>query len=312
MPPRAAAAAAVAPAAAMVLPPAAAEMAALAARVAASEAREAVHAAAVAAETALLTAAIAELRGENKRQREEFEGNMGAVMADNADKAGLIADLQDAQGIAAMSAAQNLIPSDVEFLGKRLQLAKDIFPLLRVAACALNKNVPDIERAKKQLIKAYMLTNNSLAGAEYAKEAKGGKPYAFTEHYYSLARPNALREPPDDWVPDEALVKYAEHKKSAEKTVEAETAREAAAKGGRTPFVPGGSGGGGGHPGKAKFGHGRGGGGGGQQQQQQQQQQQPGGKHARFEEPEGKGFGGGGGGRFNGGGRFFNGGGKAN
>ena len=310
----AATAAAAATTAAAVVPPlTAAGLANLAARVAANEAREtareAAHAAELGATTAQFTAAIAELRAEHKRTRDELEGNMGVLMAENADKSVLIDDLQDAQGIAEMSAAKNLLPGDIEFFGKRMQLAKDIFPMLRVAACALNKNVPDVRRAKRQLIKAYMLTNNLLAGAEYAKEAKGGKPFSFTEHYYSLARSNALREPPDDWVPDEALVKYVEHRKSAEKTVEAETAREAAAKPARTPFVPGG-GGGGGH-GRARNGFGRGGGAGGhQQQQQQQQQQQPGGKQIRFEEPEGKLFaGGGGGGR---GGRFNGGGGRAN
>ena len=38
---------------------------------------------------------------------------MGVLMAENADKSVLIDDLQDAQGIAEMSAAKNLLPGDV-------------------------------------------------------------------------------------------------------------------------------------------------------------------------------------------------------
>lgn len=153
----------------------AAALAALSARVAASEARDAENA----ATNAQLVAALAEIRADHKRKSDELEGHLGELMAENADKAAMIADLQNAQGIAEESAAMNLIPGDLDFMGKRLALARDLFPKLRVGFAALNKNVPDVERAKKQIIKAYMLVNNTLVAAELAREAKGGRPFAF-------------------------------------------------------------------------------------------------------------------------------------
>ena len=316
----AAAAAAVAPAATVAPAAAAAAVgqAAVAAAVAtAAAAAPAATAADLAALKAHFEAQFAESNAAHKRKIEEMEGQLGDLAADNADNLVTIGRLHNAEAIGEESAAKNLIPNDMgDLLGKRTMLAKDVFPLLRVGLSFLNKNVPDVEKAKKQFIKAYLLANNVLAGAEYAKEAKGGKPYSFLEIYYSLTRAAALREAADDWVPDEALVKYADAKKSAEKTVEADAQRAKEAK--ATPYGGGGGGGGGRHQGGRPNGGGGGrngggggagragggGGGGGQQQHQNQphqyqnQQQQfgnnggGGGGGYRFENPR---FGAGGG-----------------
>jgi hypothetical protein len=262
-----------------------AAFAAFAAAAAAAAAAPVATAADLAALRAHFDTQIAESNAAHKRKIEEMEGQLGDLAAENADNLATMGRMQNVEAIGEESAAKNLIPNDMgDLLGKRTQLAKDVFPLLRVGLSFLNKNVPDVEKARKQFIKAYLLANNVLAGAEYAKEAKGGKPYSFLEIYYGLTRAAALREAADDWVPDEALVKYADAKKSAEKTVEAEAQRAKEAK--ATPYGGGGSGGGGRHQGRPNGGGngragggggngrpGGGGGGGGQQQQHNQQYQ---------------------------------------
>ena len=180
-----------------------------------------------------LTADVANILEQLEQQKEAMDDmrtTIGGLETDNQRLVAELGGMGEAATLFEENRARSLMPTNLSStMESKLAFAKDMFPRSRMVYQLLDKDPPDIRKARELVGQMCRLSNNFVAGAELSKQAPK-KPLQFLDHYYEETRSAALKAPESaEWFPEQELVKYEKEKKSALKILEAELLKEAAA-----------------------------------------------------------------------------------